>query len=332
MEKNTPLIDGFGRHITYLRLSVTDRCNLRCDYCMPERMHFLPKADLLSFAELSLLCEAFIARGVKHIRVTGGEPLVRRDIMQLLAQLGRNPDLQELTLTTNATHLADFAKELKRIGIRRINVSLDTLEREKFHQLTRRDQLDNVLAGIDAARAAGLKVKINTVALKSRNIDELPQMIGWAHEHGMDLTIIETMPMGEIEGDRFDDYIALTDVKQILAQDFEMHPSDHKTSGPAHYFELPQTGGRLGFIAPQSHNFCEACNRVRVTCTGTLYTCLGQDGKIDLRAAIRSSQPQAQLDKALTRAMIIKPRGHDFNIHRARQTPAIARHMSVTGG
>ncbi|MAW79883.1 MAG: GTP 3',8-cyclase MoaA [Parvularcula sp.] len=329
------LTDTFGRQITYLRLSVTDRCDLRCTYCMAEEMKFLPKRDVLSLEELEQLAGAFIERGVKKIRITGGEPLVRRDIMTLMARLGRRleaGDFDELTLTTNGTQLFHHADVLASLGVKRINVSLDTLDDAKFEKLTRRNRLSQVLRGLDAAQAAGLKVKINTVALKGVNEDEIAPMIEWAHGRGMDLTLIEVMPLGEIEEDRTDQYLPLTAVQDRLAEQWSLRPLAMKTGGPARYVKVEETGGVLGMITPLTNNFCAGCNRVRVTCTGEIYMCLGHGDKIDLRAAMRGADPQAALDAALDRAMLKKPERHAFDISKRGAAPAVSRHMSVTGG
>lgn len=334
MNELAPLTDSFGRRVTYLRLSVTDRCDLRCQYCMSEKMQFLPKADVLSYEEMLFLCEAFIRRGVDKIRISGGEPLVRKDIMQLMQGLGahvKTGALRELALTSNATQMPRYAEALKDNGVDRVNISLDTLDRDVFTKLTRRDALHLTLEGIDAALAAGLEVKINTVALKNYNEAEIPSLIEWAHGRGMDISIIETMPMGFVDEDRFEQYIPLLPLQDRLVEQFNMQPSDYKSGGPATYFTRPDSGRRVGFITPLTHNFCNSCNRVRVTCTGEIYTCLGQDGKMDLRAAIGSfdeTKLQAKLDEAL----IAKPKGHDFAIDTPDQAPATARHMSVTGG
>ncbi|WP_033924794.1 GTP 3',8-cyclase MoaA [Sphingomonas sp. 35-24ZXX] len=329
-----PLIDGFSRQITYVRLSVTDRCDLRCAYCMPERMQFLPKAEVLSLEELHRLALAFIERGVRKIRLTGGEPLVRRDLMTLVARLGREigNGLDELTLTTNGTQLAQHATALADAGVRRINVSLDTLQPELFARLTRRDALAQVLDGIDAADRAGLQVKINAVALKGLNEDELPDLIAWAHGRGHDVTLIEVMPLGEVEEDRFDHYLPLTQVREQLEQGWTLTESGHKTGGPARYVDVAQTGGRLGFITPLTNNFCAGCNRVRVTATGQIYMCLGQNDRVDLRAAMRGDDSEAALDAALDRAIRRKPERHDFHIDAPGAAPALSRHMSMTGG
>ncbi|WP_296679079.1 GTP 3',8-cyclase MoaA [Novosphingobium sp.] len=328
------LIDQFQRRISYLRLSVTDRCDLRCTYCMPERQTFLPRSEVLSLEELHRLALGFIARGVNRIRLTGGEPLVRRDMIELVRALGRKlgDGLDELTLTTNGMTLDRFADDLAAAGVRRINVSLDTLERERFSQLARRDGLPQVLEGIAAARAAGLAVKINTVALKGVNEDEIPTLMEWAHGQGMDLTLIEVMPLGEVEADRFDQYLPLTKVRAALEQRYTLTPSAHRTGGPARYAEVAETKGRIGFITPLTGNFCDGCNRVRVTATGQLHPCLGGHEMVDLRAALRSGDPDAQLSAGLDRAMAIKPERHSFAIDAHGQAPALARHMSATGG
>ena len=327
------LVDPFGRDISYLRVSVTDRCDFRCVYCMAEHMSFLPKADLLTLEELDRLCSAFIVRGVRKLRLTGGEPLVRRGIMTLFSSLSRHlasGRLEELTLTTNGSQLARYAREIAAHGVRRINVSLDTLDAEKFHAITRWGNLQDVLAGIDAAQAAGLKIKINTVALKGVNEDEFPRLIAWAHGRGMDLTLIEVMPLGEIG--RLDQYLPLSAVRARLAERYRLDDTDDRTGGPARYVRVIETGGRLGFITPLTHNFCESCNRVRVTCTGTLYMCLGQEDAADLRKPLRASEGNELLSAAIDEAIARKPKGHDFVIDRRHQRPALARHMSVTGG
>jgi cyclic pyranopterin phosphate synthase len=331
----TALIDPFGRDISYLRVSVTDRCDFRCVYCMAEHMSFLPKADLLSLEELDRLCSAFVTRGVRKLRLTGGEPLVRRGIMTLFESLSRHlasAQLDELTLTTNGSQLAKYAAELKAHGVRRINVSLDTLDPEKFRAITRWGSLDDVLAGIDAARNAGLKIKINTVALKGVNEEELPHLVEWAHGRGMDLTLIEVMPLGEIGEGRLDQYLPLSIVRARLTERFSLDELDYRTGGPARYVHVAETGGRLGFITPLTHNFCESCNRVRVTCTGTLYMCLGQEDAADLRKPLRASEGNDLLHAAIDEAISRKPKGHDFIIDRRHRRPALSRHMSVTGG
>ncbi len=329
------LIDPFQRAITYLRVSVTDRCDFRCVYCMSEHMTFLPKADLLSLEELDRLCSAFIAKGVTKVRLTGGEPLVRRGIMTLVSSLSRHLEsgaLKELTLTTNASQLEKYAAELKANGVRRINVSLDTLDPDKFREITRWGELAKVLAGIDAALAAGMQVKINAVTLKGVNEDEISGLLAWAHGRGMDLTVIEVMPLGEIGEDRLDQYMPLSMVRARLAECYTLEDIDYQTGGPARYVRVKETGGRLGFITPMTHNFCESCNRVRITCTGTLYMCLGQDDAADLRAPLRASESDHLLHAAIDEAIARKPKGHDFLIDRRHRRPAVARHMSMTGG
>ncbi len=329
------MIDPFGRHVTYLRVSVTDRCDFRCSYCMAEDMEFLPRRELLTLEELDRLCTAFIAKGVKKLRLTGGEPLVRKNIMHLVRALSRHlasGALEELTLTTNGSQLARHAAELAACGVRRINVSLDTLDAAKFRDITRRGDLDGVMAGIDAAQAAGIAIKINAVALKGFNDAEIPAMLRWSHGRGMDFTLIETMPMGEIDADRTDQYLPLSVVRDQLSREFTLTDIPLRTGGPARYVEVKETGGRLGFITPLTHNFCEGCNRVRLTCTGTLYMCLGQDDAADLRAPLRASESDEPLLAAIDEAIGRKPKGHDFVIDRATKRPAVARHMSVTGG
>ena len=330
-----PMIDPFGRAVTYLRVSVTDRCDFRCTYCMAEHMTFLPKKDLLTLEELDRLCSAFIAKGARKIRLTGGEPLVRKNIMFLVRKLGesvQNGALDELTLTTNGSQLARYADELYDSGVRRINVSLDTLDPDKFHAITRWGDFSKVMEGIDAAQKAGLKLKLNAVALKGFNDVEIPQLLRFAHGRGMDLTVIETMPMGEIEEDRTDQYLPLSELRADLEREFTLTDIPYKTGGPARYVEVAETGGRLGFITPMTHNFCESCNRVRLTCTGTLYMCLGQNDAADLRTALRASEDDALLHAAIDEAITRKPKGHDFIIDRTHNRPAVARHMSVTGG
>jgi cyclic pyranopterin phosphate synthase len=327
------LIDGFGRAVTYLRVSVTDRCDLRCVYCMAEHMTFLPKAQVLTLEELDRVASTFIGLGVRKLRLTGGEPLVRKGFMDLVGKLSRHlrsGALDELTLTTNGTQLARYAEDLARHGVRRINVSLDTLKPDLFRRLTRGGDVAQVIGGIDAALAAGLAVKINAVALKHDNAAELPDLIAWAHQRGCDMTLIETMPLGEIDEDRTDQYLSLKDVRRDLASFWTLEDLAYATGGPARYTRIAETGGRLGFITPLSHNFCEACNRVRLTCTGTLHTCLGRDDASDLRAVIRAGATDAQLEQAIFAAIGSKPEGHDFQIAGAR--PAVARHMSTTGG
>lgn len=333
-EQKAPLVDAFRRRITYLRLSVTDRCDLRCSYCMPERMTFLPKREVLTLEELYDLATGFIERGVTKIRITGGEPLVRRDIIDLFNALGRRlgDGLEELTLTTNATQLAGHADALAKAGVRRVNVSLDTLDRARFAELSRRDALPQVLEGIAAAKAAGLKVKLNAVALKGTNEDELPELIEWAHGQGHDVTLIEVMPLGDVEEERLDQYLPLDEVRSQLEKRWSLSPSDHATGGPARYFDVAETGGRLGLITPHTGNFCEGCNRIRVTATGQLYPCLGGGERVDLRAALRSDRPEEQLAEAFDQAMLIKPEKHHFRMDQRGADPALARHMSMTGG
>ena len=329
------MVDPFGRTISYLRVSVTDRCDLRCFYCMSEDMTFLPKADLLTLEELDRLCSAFIAKGVRKLRLTGGEPLVRRNVMSLVRSLSRHLDsgaLNELTLTTNGSQLARFATELRDCGIRRVNVSLDTLDPAKFRDITRWGDLSKVMAGIDAAQAAGLAVKINAVALKNLNEDEIPSLMEWAHGRGMALTLIEVMPMGDIGEARIDQYLPLSMLRARLAQHFTLTDLAEDTGGPARYVRVSETGGKLGFITPMTHNFCESCNRVRITCTGTLHTCLGQEDASDLRKPLRASPDNELLSATIDRAIGLKPKGHDFIIDRRHNRPSVSRHMSVTGG
>ncbi len=327
--------DPFGREITYIRLSVTDRCDFRCVYCMAEEMTFLPKAELLTLEELGRLASTFIDLGVRKIRLTGGEPLVRRNIMWLIGELGthvREGRLDELTVTTNGSQLERHAVALVQAGVRRINVSLDTLDPERFHAITRWGKYEKVMAGIEAAKAAGLKVKINAVALKGVNEDELDRMVAWCGAEGFDLTLIETMPMGEINSDRTEQYLPLSVVRARLAQRWTLSDIDYRTGGPARYVRVEETGGRLGFITPLTHNFCESCNRVRVTCTGTMFMCLGQEDAADLRGALRASESDEPLWAAILDGIARKPKGHDFVIDRRRKRPAVGRHMSVTGG
>jgi len=329
------LIDSFGREITYLRLSVTDRCDLRCTYCMAENMTFLPRKDLLSLEELATLCESFIKRGIKKIRITGGEPLVRRDLMSFMHKLSKHRisgKLDEITLTTNGTLLSRYAKELKLCGVERINISLDTLDPIVFTKLTRRNALDAVLKGIDTALEAGIKVKINTVALKGVNDREIPSLIEWAHSKSMDITLIEVMPLGDIDEDRVDQYIPLNAIRDNLEQRFTLNNVPLRTGGPARYAKIRETGGILGMITPLTNNFCASCNRVRVTCTGQIYTCLGHGHKLDLRAAIRGENSDAELERLLGVAMREKPEKHFFDISERGAKPTVARHMSVTGG
>ena len=329
------LIDSFGREITYLRLSVTDRCDLRCTYCMAENMTFLPRKDLLSLEELGTLCESFIKRGIKKIRITGGEPLVRRDLMSFIHKLSKHRisgKLDEITLTTNGTLLSRYAKELKLCGVERINISLDTLDPIVFTKLTRRNALEAVLRGIDTALEAGIKVKINTVALKGVNDREIPRLIEWAHNKSMDITLIEVMPLGDIDEDRVDQYIPLNAIRDNLEQRFTLNNVPLRTGGPARYAKIKETGGILGMITPLTNNFCAGCNRVRVTCTGQIYTCLGHGHKLDLRAAIRGENSDAELERLLGVAMREKPEKHFFDISERGAKPTVARHMSVTGG
>ena len=331
-----PLIDPFARTVSYLRVSVTDRCDLRCVYCMSEDMTFLPKAEILTLEELDRLCAAFIDLGVERIRLTGGEPLVRKGVMGLVRALGARlgeGGLRELTLTTNGTQLAKHAEDLARAGIRRINVSMDTLDPAAFAAVTRWGKLDQVLDGIFAARAAGLAIKINAVALRGVNEHEYDRMLAWCGEHGFDLCLIETMPMGDIEGDRTDQYLPLSRVQARLAEHWTLEATDYRTGGPARYFTVRETGRRIGFITPMTHNFCEGCNRVRLTCTGTLYMCLGQEDAADLRRPLRDAgTDDAGLHAAIRGAIARKPKGHDFVIGRREDGPASPRHMSVTGG
>jgi cyclic pyranopterin phosphate synthase len=329
-----PLVDGFGRTVRYLRVSVTDRCDLRCVYCMAEHMVFLPKAEVLTLEELDRIASAFVELGTRKLRLTGGEPLMRKGLMTLVERLSRHlasGALDELTLTTNGTRLAEFAGELVRFGVRRINVSLDTLKPDLFARLTRGGDLAKVLNGVEAARSAGLQVKINTVALAEDNAREIPDLIAWAHGRGMDITLIETMPMGEIDADRTDQYLSLTALRRELEGYWRLTDIPLSTGGPARYVEVAETGGRLGFITPLSHNFCEACNRVRLTCTGVLHTCLGREDAADLRAVVRSGGDDGTLIAAIRAAVDAKPKGHDFQIGRGL-TPAVSRHMSTTGG
>ena len=329
------MIDPFGREVSYLRVSVTDRCDFRCVYCMSENMTFLPKADVLSLEELDRLCSAFVRKGVKKLRLTGGEPLVRRNIMSLFRNLSRlliSGDLKELTLTSNGSQLPKYASELVDCGVKRINISMDSLDADKFRKLTRWGDLGKVQEGIRAARDAGLAIKINTVALKNFNEGEIEDLIRWCGDEGYDMTLIETMPLGDIGGDRVEQYLPLSEVRTHLEETFTLTDIDHKSGGPARYVEVKETGRMLGFITPLTHNFCEGCNRVRLTCTGTLYMCLGQDDAADLRAPLRASEADAVLDAAIDEAIARKPRGHDFIIDRDHGGPALERHMSMTGG
>ncbi|MBC6404116.1 MAG: GTP 3',8-cyclase MoaA [Rhodospirillales bacterium] len=331
-----PLIDPFARAITYLRVSVTDRCDLRCVYCMAEDMIFLPKKDILSLEELDRLASAFVAMGVRKLRLTGGEPLVRRNVMSLFRNLSRHLNsgaLEELTLTTNGTQLVRFADDLAACGVKRINVSIDTLDRHKFKAITRWGDFDKVMEGLQAAKTAGLAVKINAVALKGVNDDELDRMLAWCGQEGFDLTLIEVMPLGELGSEqRVDQYLPLSEVRRRLSETWTLTNIDYKTGGPARYVQVEETGRKLGFITPLTHNFCESCNRVRLTCTGTLYMCLGQEDAADLRQVLRFSDDDAVLQAAIRDAIAHKPKGHDFVIDRRNQAPAVSRHMSVTGG
>ena len=327
--------DPFGRHISYLRVSVTDRCDFRCVYCMSEHMTFLPKKDLLSLEELDRLCSVFIAKGVRKLRITGGEPLVRKNIMALFDGLSRHlasGALEELTLTTNGSQLPKYARQLRDAGVERINISLDTLDPARFKAITRWGEFRDVMAGIEAAETAGLKIKINAVALKGVNEHEIEDLVRFAHGRGADLTLIETMPLGDIDGDRTDQYLPLSVVRARLMDTFTLTDNPYRTGGPARYVTVEETGGRLGFITPLTHNFCESCNRVRLTCTGTLFMCLGQDDAADLRAPLRASPDDERVSKAIDAAILRKPKGHDFIIDRTSRKPAVARHMSVTGG
>ncbi len=329
------LVDPFGRTIDYLRVSVTDRCDLRCVYCMSEHQTFLPKAEILTIEELDRLCSTFIDLGTRKLRLTGGEPLGRRGFMQLVEGLSRHlrsGALEELTLTTNGTQLTRFADELAAHGVRRLNVSLDSLNPDEFRRITRGGDLNQVIAGIDAAQKAGIAVKINTVALKGSNQADLPAMIQWAHGRGLGITLIETMPLGEVEEDRTDQYLSLAAVRADLESFWTLTPLTDRTAGPARYVRVEETGGKLGFITPLSHTFCESCNRVRVTCTGELYMCLGQDDRADLRAPLRQDATDASLTAAIREAITRKPKGHDFKIERRGAAPAVARSMSTTGG
>ncbi len=329
------LRDPFGREITYVRISVTDRCDFRCVYCMAEHMTFLPKRELLTLEELVRLADVFIELGVRKIRLTGGEPLVRRNIMYLIEELGARVKagrLDELTITTNGSQLPRYAAAIAQAGVRRINISLDTLDPAKFEAITRWGKFDRVMAGIEAAKAAGLSIKINMVALKGFNEDEFDRMIAWCGAEGFDLTLIETMPMGEVDVDRTDQYLPLSLVRARLEKRWTLTDIPDRTGGPARYVRIEETGRRLGFITPLSHNFCESCNRVRVTCTGTMYMCLGQEDKAELREALRASESNELVRQAILEGIARKPKGHDFVIDRRHRRPAVARHMSVTGG
>lgn len=328
-----PLIDPFGRAITYLRVSVTDRCDLRCIYCMSERMRFLPRTELLSIEELDRLCTAFIQRGVRRLRFTGGEPLVRKGFLDLLHSVRRHlgEGLDEITVTTNGVQLAEFAAPLFAAGVRRVNVSVDSIDRETFARIARRDRLPQVLEGIEAAVATGLKVKINTVALKHDNAHEIPELVKWAHARGHDITLIETMPLGEIDEDRTDQFLSLTRVREDMQSYWRLTDLPDRTGGPARYVRVEETGGRLGFITPLTHNFCEGCSRVRLTCTGRLYLCLGHETSVDLRTPLRAGGDDDAIQAAIDAAIALRPKGHDFQIERLSK-PATGRHMSVTGG
>ena len=330
------LIDPFNRAITYLRVSVTDRCDFRCVYCMSENMNFLPKADLLTLEELDKMCSAFISQGVEKLRITGGEPLVRRNIMEFFESISRHlktGDLKELTLTTNGSQLHRFAEKLSEIGIKRINVSLDTLNEQKFSKITRWGRLSQVLNGIDAALAAGIKIKINTVALKDFNEDELEEIVQWCANRKMDLTFIEVMPMGDIGNEnRLNQYWPLSDLRKKLSETWTLYDTDEQTGGPARYVRLNETGQKIGFITPMTHNFCESCNRVRLTCTGELYQCLGQEDQVDLRKILRNHSDTEPLIQAIHNAILKKPKGHDFDYSRQSISGQMTRHMSHTGG
>lgn len=325
------LIDTFGRQVTYLRLSVTDRCDLRCTYCMSEKMTFLPKSDLLDAEELEAVAKVFIARGVKKIRVTGGEPLVRRNILDIMSRLSNflGRGLEELTLTTNGTQLSKYAQSLAQMGVKRINISLDSLDAESYRRITRGGRLEQVLDGIAAAQSHGMQIKLNVVVLKHDNVTELPSIIRWAHKRDIDVTLIEAMPLGNIDEDRFDQYIPLSSVREDLETEFTFRSDAYRTGGPSQYWRIDETGGRIGFITPLSNNFCAGCNRVRLTCTGKLYLCLGQNDEADLRKVLRDG---GDLDAALTEAMTRKPKAHDFLIEGRGEKPAVDRHMSITGG
>jgi cyclic pyranopterin phosphate synthase len=329
------MIDPFGRHISYLRISVTDRCDFRCVYCMAEEMTFLPKADVLTLEEIDRLGSAFVRLGVKKLRLTGGEPLVRKNVMSLFENLSRHLKtgaLEELTLTTNGSQLSQFAAPLAQLGVKRVNVSIDTLDPAKFTEITRRGKLDKVLEGAFAAREAGMKVKVNTVALRGINDQEMDDLVAWCGQQGFDLCLIETMPLGDIDGDRTDQYLPLSLVRSRLAARWTLEESDKRTGGPARYVRVAETGQYLGFITPLTHNFCESCNRVRLTCTGTLFMCLGQEDSADLREVLRAGADDTALDAAIREAISRKPKGHDFIIDRRHNRPALGRHMSVTGG
>ena len=334
LSRQNILVDNHGRTINYLRLSVTDRCNYRCTYCMPEKMKFLPKKDLLTFEEMDHLCSLFIARGITNIRLSGGEPLVRKGILRFISNLSRyivSGDLNEITLTTNGSQLKSLSEDLFRSGVRRVNVSLDSLSEEKFSRITRRDDLCNVIEGLEAAKKAGLKIKINTVVIKNKNLDEIDNIISWSHKNNFDISLIETMPMGLTDKDRIDQYISLSDVKKIIEKKLTLIDSNYKTSGPSKYYEVKETKGLIGFITPLSNNFCASCNRIRLTSTGKLYMCLGQNNNIDFRNLLREGDEKS-LNLAIDTAMKNKPKSHDFDISYKNQKPSVDRHMSVTGG
>ena len=334
LSKQNILVDSHGRTINYLRLSVTDRCNYRCTYCMPEKMKFLPKKDLLTFEEMDHLCSLFIARGITNIRLSGGEPLVRKGILRFISNLSRyivSGDLNEITLTTNGSQLKSLSEDLFQSGVRRVNVSLDSLSEKKFSRITRRDDLCNVIEGLEAAKKAGLKIKINTVVIKNKNLDEIDNIISWSHKNNFDISLIETMPMGLTDKDRIDQYISLSDVKKIIEKKLTLTDSNYKTSGPSKYYEVKETKGLIGFITPLSNNFCASCNRIRLTSTGKLYMCLGQNNNIDFRNLLREGDKKS-LNLAIDTAMKNKPKSHDFDISYKNQKPAVDRHMSVTGG
>ena len=334
LSKQNILVDSHGRTINYLRLSVTDRCNYRCTYCMPEKMKFLPKKDLLTFEEMDHLCSLFIARGITNIRLSGGEPLVRKGVLRFISNLSRyivSGDLNEITLTTNGSQLKSLSEDLFRSGVRRVNVSLDSLSEEKFSRITRRDDLCNVIEGLEAAKKAGLKIKINTVVIKNKNLDEIDNIISWSHKNNFDISLIETMPMGLTDKDRIDQYISLSDVKKIIEKKLTLIDSNYKTSGPSKYYEVKETKGLIGFITPLSNNFCASCNRIRLTSTGKLYMCLGQNNNIDFRNLLREGDKKS-LNLAIDTAMKNKPKSHDFDISYKNQKPSVDRHMSVTGG
>ncbi len=334
LSKQNILVDNHGRTINYLRLSVTDRCNYRCTYCMPEKMKFLPKKDLLTFEEMDNLCSLFIARGITNIRLSGGEPLVRKGILRFISHLSRyivSGDLNEITLTTNGSQLKSLSEDLFQSGVRRVNVSLDSLSEKKFSRITRRDDLCNVIEGLEAAKKAGLKIKINTVVIRNKNLDEIDNIISWSHKNNFDISLIETMPMGLTDKDRIDQYISLSDVKKIIEKKLTLTDSNYKTSGPSKYYEVKETKGLIGFITPLSNNFCASCNRIRLTSTGKLYMCLGQNNNIDFRNLLREGDEKS-LNLAIDTAMKNKPKSHDFDISYKNQKPSVDRHMSVTGG